>query len=269
MSTHEYKKDQLLLKVDNVSLRYGDKQILRDVNFEIHNIQRPNVQQGQVVSLIGRSGIGKTQLFKILAGLIKPTAGKVTIDVDQHEVKSGEVGIIPQNYILFNHRTVYQNLKIGLDFSGKKMTVKEEEDLINDYAGKFELKEHLKKYPQQLSGGQRQRVSIIQQVLTGNKFILLDEPFSGLDMLMIDRVIDLLIKISTINEFNTLVIVSHDIENAMALSDTAYILANQPGKDGATVTETIDLIKLGFAWNPEIRQNSAFQEMVAQIKYKI
>lgn len=265
----EFKKDELLLKADNVGLRYGDKQILRNVNFEIHNIVRPNMTQGQVVSLIGRSGIGKTQLFKMLAGLIPPTEGKVTIDIDQHIVRPGEVGIIPQNYILFNHRTIYQNLKIGLDFSGQKYTDNQEADIINDYADKFDLREHLKKYPMQLSGGQKQRVSIIQQVLTGNKFILLDEPFSGLDILMVDKVIDLLIKVSTINEFNTLVIVSHDIENAMAISDTAFIIANQPGKDGATLTETIDLINLGFAWDKEIRQNAHFQDLVAQIKFKI
>jgi len=265
----EYKKEQLILKANNVSLRYGDKQVLRDVNFEIHNIVRPNMQQGQVVSLIGRSGVGKTQLFKILAGLIQPTTGAVTIDEDQHIVKPGEIGIIPQNYILFNHRTIYQNLKIGLDFSGRKVTEKEEEQLINEYAAKFDLTEHLKKYPVQLSGGQRQRVSIIQQVLTGNKFILLDEPFSGLDVLMIDKVIDLLLEVSCLNEMNTLIIVSHDIENALAISDTAFIIANQPGKEGATMTETIDLITLGFAWNKEIRQNSQFQDLVAKIKYKI
>ncbi len=264
-----YKKNELLLKAENVCLQYGDKHILRDINFDIHNIVRPDMEQGQVVSLIGRSGIGKTQLFKILAGLQAPTSGCIKIDIDQHIVQPGEVGIIPQNYILFNHRTIYENLKIGLDFSGKKISKSEASDIINDYASKFELKEHLKKYPAQLSGGQKQRVSIIQQVLTSNKFILLDEPFSGLDMLMIDRVINLLIKISTINELNTLIIVSHDIENSLAISDTAFVLANQEGKEGATVTEQIDLIKLGFAWNPEIRKNSAFQELVASMKDKI
>lgn len=266
---HIYSKNDLLLKAENVHLKYDDKVILRDVNFEIHNIVRPDMEQGQVVSLVGRSGIGKTQLFKILAGLLKPSSGRVMIDIDQHPVKPGEVGIIPQNYILFNHRTIYENLKIGLDFSGQKLSVAQETEIIEDYADKFSLKEHLKKYPAQLSGGQKQRVSIIQQVLTGNKFILLDEPFSGLDMLMIDRVINLLIRISTLNELNTLVIVSHDIENSLALSDTAFILANQEGKEGATITEQIDLIKLGFAWEPDIRQSAHFQELVATMKHKI
>lgn len=263
-----HQKNELLLKAENINLSY-DKQILRDINFEVHNITRSGMQQGQVIALIGRSGIGKTQLFKILAGLIKPNTGSVKIDVDQHEVKPGEVGIVPQNYILFNHRTIYENLKIGLDYSDKKHTDKEKEDIINDFAATFELREHLKKFPMQLSGGQRQRVSIIQQALTGNKFILLDEPFSGLDMLMIDRVIDLLIRISTFNDFNTLIIVSHDIENAMAISDTAYILGTNQGQEGATIKEKIDLAEMGLAWNPEIKTTKQFQELLAGIKNKL
>lgn len=263
-----YKKEQVILKVENVNLAY-DRPILRDINFEIHNITRPNMQQGQVVSLIGRSGIGKTQLFKILSGLLQPQSGSVLIDSDLHSVAPGEVGIVPQNYILFNHRSILDNLKLGLRGAVNKSSEKEKSELIDEYSHKFGLKEHLKKYPMQLSGGQRQRVSIIQQVLTGNKFILLDEPFSGLDPVIKDKVLELLISISTLNELNTLVIVSHDIENGLAISDTAFILANQEGKEGSTITETIDLIQLGFAWEPEIKKNKNFQELVLQMKFKM
>ena len=86
---------------------------------------------------------------------------------------------------------------------------------------------------------------------------------------MIDKVIALLIRISTMDELNTLVIISHDVENALAISDTAYIIAREEGKEGATITETLDLMKLGFAWNPEIRESEPFQRLVAQIKHKI
>jgi ABC-type nitrate/sulfonate/bicarbonate transport system ATPase subunit len=263
-----YSKNELLVDVKDVNLSY-DKQILREVNFQIYNIVRPGLNQGQVISLIGRSGIGKTQLFKILAGLIQPNTGTVHIGLDQHPVVAGEVGIVAQNYILFSHRTVVENLRLAMKHSSIVMTDKEKDDLINDYASKFDLSEHLKKYPMQLSGGQRQRTSIIQQVLTGNRFILLDEPFSGLDALMIDKVMELLVKISTLHELNTLVIVSHDVENSLAISDTAFILAREKDKEGATITETLDLIKLGFAWNPKIRESQDFQHLVAQIKHKI
>jgi ABC-type nitrate/sulfonate/bicarbonate transport system ATPase subunit len=264
----KYSKNEVLIDVKDVSLTY-DKQILRDVNFKIHNITRPGLNQGQVVSLIGRSGIGKTQLFKIIAGLIQPNSGTVLIGLDQHPVAAGEVGIVAQNYILFNHRTVLENLRLAMKHSSITINDKEKDDVIMDYAQKFDLAEHLKKFPMQLSGGQRQRASIIQQALTGNNFILLDEPFSGLDALMIDRVIELLVRVSTLHELNTLVIVSHDVENSLAISDTAFILAREKDLEGATITETIDLIELGFAWNPAIRENQHFQHLVSQIKHKI
>jgi ABC-type nitrate/sulfonate/bicarbonate transport system ATPase subunit len=263
-----YSKNEVLIQVKDVNLSY-DKQILRDINFTIRNIVRPGLSQGQVISLIGRSGIGKTQLFKILAGLIQPNTGTVLVGLEQLPVVAGQVGIVAQNYILFNHRTVFDNLRLAMQHSSITLNDKEKDALINDYATKFDLAEHLKKYPLQLSGGQRQRASIIQQVLTGNKFILLDEPFSGLDALMIDRVMELLLKISTLDELNTLVIVSHDVENSLAISDTAFILARQKDKEGATITETLDLIEMGFAWNPAIRENEKFQHLVAQIKHKI
>jgi ABC-type nitrate/sulfonate/bicarbonate transport system ATPase subunit len=263
-----YSKNEVLIDVKDVSLSY-DKLILRDVNFKIHNIVRPGLNQGQVISLIGRSGIGKTQLFKILAGIIKPQTGTVLIGQDQHPVVAGEVGIVAQNYILFNHRTVQENLRLAMIHSSIAINDKEKNDLITEYADKFDLSGELKKYPMQLSGGQRQRASIIQQVLTGNRFILLDEPFSGLDALMIDRVMELLIRVSTLHELNTLVIVSHDVENSLAISDTAFILAREKDKEGATITETLDLIEMGFAWNLEIRENAKFQHLVSQIKHKI
>ncbi|MFN0048480.1 MAG: ATP-binding cassette domain-containing protein, partial [Cytophagales bacterium] len=127
-----YKKEEIILTANNVNLQYDEKIILRNVNFIIHNITRPGMAQGQVVSLIGRSGVGKTQLFRILAGLINPTSGNIKIGVDQHQVKAGEVGIVPQNYVLFNHRSVLENLKIGLKNCGDKNTEKQKEEIINE-----------------------------------------------------------------------------------------------------------------------------------------
>ena len=261
-------RNEIILSVEGVGITY-DRPILRDVTFQVHDLVRPGVSQGQVVSLIGRSGIGKTQLFKIIAGMLKPTTGTVRIGTDLHPVQAGEVGIVPQNYLLFRHRTVMQNLSIALERTDKKHSAEQQNAIIKEHAEQFHLAEHLKKYPSQLSGGQRQRVSILQQILTGTKTILLDEPFSGLDVLMIDRVIDLLVKVSLMDEHNTLIIVSHDVENAMAISDTAFILAAQKDKPGATITETLDLCGMGLAWNKDIKQDSRFRELTEQIKHKI
>lgn len=260
----KYQKEGLLIKAEHVSLQLGGKQILRDINFEVHNIVRQGISQGQVVSLVGRSGIGKTQMFKILAGLNKPTTGTVLIGEKQQPVKAGEVGIVPQNYVLFNHRTVHRNWEIALEHS--TLSPADQENLIKDYAGHFDLADHLDKYPMQLSGGQRQRVSIIQQVLAGNKFILLDEPFSGLDAVMKDKVVELLLKVSLLHDENTLVIVSHDIESAVAISDLVFLLAVKPGVPGATIMHTYDLCAMDLAWEPDIRSKPEFVKLIGEIR---
>ena len=155
-------KTDTLLQAENINLSYDGKVILRDINFCIKDIVRPDVKQGQVVSLIGRSGIGKTQLFRILAGLQKPTSGTVKLK-DDETVKAGDMGVIFQNYYLFEWRTVYHSLLLAA--KQNKLLKGNENAAIEQYALDFNLKDELKKYPQQLSGGQRQRASIIQQLL--------------------------------------------------------------------------------------------------------
>jgi ABC-type nitrate/sulfonate/bicarbonate transport system ATPase subunit len=258
-----------ILEVKGLNLYYDKKHILRDINFSVNNITRVGVTQGQVVSLIGRSGIGKTQLFKLISGLNKPNTGSVLIDSDLHPVTSGEVGIVSQNYILFNHRTIVQNLELALKKNKTKHiefgTAKDSE-IINFYADKFDLSAHLTKYPYQLSGGQRQRTSIVQQLLTGNKFILFDEPFSGLDCIMIEKVMNTLLKVSLQNEYNTLVIISHDLENSLSISDSAYILAKEEGKEGATIVKSYNLINMNIAYRQDNKESHDFRELIKEIK---
>ncbi|CAN5279356.1 hypothetical protein BH11BAC5_BH11BAC5_31850 [soil metagenome] len=256
-------KDKTLLQANNVSLQYGDSIILRDINFNIKDIIRPGMQQGQVISLIGRSGIGKTQLFKILSGLQQPTGGSVTIH-DGQRVQAGDMGVIFQNYYLFEWRTVYQSLLLAAQ---KNSALKGNETaMIEHYVKAFHLEAELKKYPQQLSGGQRQRASIIQQLLKGSDFLLLDEPFSGLDVCVLDNVTDLLLQVSVSDELKTLIIVSHDITTSVAISDTVLIMGNESGKPGATIKKEIDLVERDLAWKKDIKKEKAFLDTVEEIK---
>jgi polar amino acid transport system ATP-binding protein/sulfate transport system ATP-binding protein/NitT/TauT family transport system ATP-binding protein len=215
------------------------------------------------VSLIGRSGIGKTQLFKLLSGLQKPTSGKVLIHQNK-EVQPGDMGVIFQNYYLFGWRTIYQSLLLAAK-QNKTLHGKEKE-AIEQYAAHFDLEDHLQKYPQQVSGGQRQRASIIQQLLKGSDFLLLDEPFSGLDVCVLDRVVNLLLDVSLSDELKTLIIVSHDIATTVAISDTVFILGNEEGQQGATIKKEIDLIERGLAWDKDCRHQKMFTDTVAEIK---
>jgi polar amino acid transport system ATP-binding protein/sulfate transport system ATP-binding protein/NitT/TauT family transport system ATP-binding protein len=273
-----YIKKEILLQAKDLSLVYGDKCILHDINFAIRDIIRPGLQQGQVVSLVGRSGIGKTQLFRVLSGLQKPSTGSITIRerkpaetaagtievFQERRVQPGDMGVIFQNYYQFGWRTVRQSLMLAAR-KNKALAGREEETLLT-YADQFDISDVLHRWPGQLSGGQQQRVSIIQQLLKGADFLLLDEPFSGLDVCVLDKVVELLLQVSLSDELKTLIIVSHDIATAIAISDTVFILGRQAGKEGSTLVREIDLIDRGLAWQKEARQEKVFAETLEEIK---
>ena len=259
----QHTKAEVILQAKDVNLNYDNTPILRNINFCIHNITRPGYQQGQVVSLIGRSGIGKTQLFKLLSGLQQPTSGRITLQ-NNEQVKSGDMGVIFQNYYLFEWRTIFQSLMLA---AKQNRSLKDmERKAIEEQAAAFGLTGHLDQYPQQLSGGQRQRASIMQQLLKGSDFLLLDEPFSGLDVCVLDKVVELLLQVSLSDEFKTLIIVSHDIETAVAISDTVFILGNEAGQPGATIKKEIDLIERDLAWRKDIHQLKSFTDTIHEIK---
>jgi polar amino acid transport system ATP-binding protein/sulfate transport system ATP-binding protein/NitT/TauT family transport system ATP-binding protein len=273
-----YVKKEVLLEASNVSLCYGHKWILHDINFTIRDIVRPGLQQGQVVSLVGRSGIGKTQLFRLLSGLQRPTSGSIVIHERkpavvgegmievwrERPVQAGDMGVIFQNYYQFGWRTVWQSLMLAA--RKNVLMAGREEDAIREYAERFEIADVLQQYPSQLSGGQQQRVSIIQQLLKGNDFLLLDEPFSGLDVCVLEKVTELLLQVSLSDELKTLIIVSHDIATAVAISDTVFILGRAAGAEGSTLVREIDLIERGLAWRNDLRVDRIFLDTLAEIK---
>ena len=265
-----YQVNETLLKVENLSMVY-DKPILKNVNFEIKNISRPNMYQGQVATILAKSGMGKSQLLRCLAALQHPTEGTVKVFDSKGEkgalkpVKEGDMGVVFQNYVLYEDLTILQNCQIALKF--REVKVLNPLEMIQQYAEYFELSHHLKKYPKQLSGGQKQRVSILQQYLNGSPFLLLDEPFSGLDVTMIKKVSNLLLKISQTSEEQTIVIVSHDLVNSVALSDTVFILGKENEEvEGAFIKKEINLIERGLAWNPEVKYTQPFQETIKEIE---
>ena len=174
------------------------------------------------------------------------------------------MGVIFQNYYQFGWRTVRQSLLLAA--RKNKALAGKEEEAIRDYAGRFDITEVLNDYPAQLSGGQQQRVSIIQQLLKGADFLLLDEPFSGLDVCVLDKVTELLLQVSLSDELKTLIIVSHDIATSVAISDTVFILGRQAGREGSTLVKEIDLMERGLAWREDVRQEKAFAETLAEIK---
>lgn len=255
-----YQKNERLLTIENLSLQYGEKLILRDINLHIDNIVRPGMHQGQVVALLGLSGSGKTQLFRCIAGMQKPTAGAVKLNDDKHPVSAGEIGVVQQSYPLLAHRTVWDNLMLaghGID------TAKDHANQLLDHFG---LSDKKKSYPIELSGGQRQRIAIIQQLVCSKYFLLMDEPFSGLDVVAKERVYDTIRTVSTANELNTLIFTTHDLESAVVLADEIWILGSEEGKPGTTVVKKIDLAAMGLAWAPDIQKHPLFWPTVQELQ---
>ena len=218
--------------------------------------------QGQVVALLGLSGCGKTQLFRCISGMQKPTTGQVRIDDHKTAVHAGEVGVVQQAYPLLQHRTVWSNLMLAADLHGRKDGKEEADRLLLT----FNLADKKSSYPMELSGGQRQRIAIIQQLLCSNYFLLMDEPFSGLDLVAKRRVMDTIMTVSTANDLNTVIFTTHDLASAVSLADTIWVLGKEKDKPGSTIIKEIDLAAMGLAWAPDIEHNPLYWPTVLELK---
>src|ERR1700748_1450062 len=145
----DYVEKDTLIKIDNVSLSFGDKVILKPISTEVKDIVRPDCCTGQIVGVLGLSGIGKSQLSRILTGLGKPTTGSVT--VGGKAVEAGMVGMVAQNYPLFENRTVFGNLLVALDKAN--ITKQAAKDRVMEYLIRFDLQDKANLYPSAISGG--------------------------------------------------------------------------------------------------------------------
>ncbi|PYQ51010.1 MAG: ABC transporter ATP-binding protein [Acidobacteria bacterium] len=268
-ASREFSLGKTLLKVSGVNHRYADQVVLRDVNFEIRDVIRPDAITGQVVALLGPSGMGKSTLFRILAGLQEPTSGSVEVGVQLQPVEAGMVGVVFQNYQLFEHRTVLGNLVIAARHSCR--TRKAAIDRSRQMLLRFGLDPFADRYPVQLSGGQRQRVAIAQQFVCSQHFLLMDEPFSGLDPLALESVSELITEVANLDELNTIIVVTHNIEAALQVADTVLIMgrdrdaSGQP-VSGARIQEKLDLISAGLAWRKGLNSEPEFVEVERTIR---
>lgn len=264
-----YELKETIVKVTGVNKELGGRPILKNVDLEIKNLVRPGHEQGQVVSLLGPSGIGKTTLFRILAGLDEPDAGTVLIGADQRPVKRGMVGVVAQHYPLFSHRNVLGNMMIAGKMAG--LSKEEAEAKAKKLLAQFLVDGSEEKYPSQLSGGMRQRVAIAQQFMCSEHYILMDEPFSGLDPIAVERVIMFIQEIAASHDLNTIIIVTHDVEAAIQVSDTIWLLGRDRDEKeaplpGARVQASINLIERGLAWQPHVFDKPEFHQVAKDIR---
>ena len=261
-----YSLGKTLLKIDNVSLEYDGRPVLNSVTAEVRDIVVPGKVQGQVVGILGPSGCGKTSLFRIIAGLNQPTSGRVSVNGFDRPVIAGEVGVVAQSYPLFEHRTVLGNLMLGAMKKEKDANVAR--DKVMGFLKEFELEDKYNLYPAQLSGGQRQRCAIIQQILCSEHFLLMDEPFSGLDLIMLEKTCELIAKVSDMDDLNTIIVVTHDVTAASSVADHLWLMGHAPGEDGKTlpgsrIVKQYNLIDRDLCWRGRgSRSKRGIQEAV-------
>ena len=213
-----------VLQVKGVSKSFEQEQIIKDISIEL--------REGEIVSLLGVSGGGKTTLINIIAGLSEPDGGKVYLENEDVTGKPGNVSYMLQKDLLLPYRTIVDNVALPLIIRGMKK--KEARQKAASYFEEFGLAGTEKKYPAQLSGGMKQRAALLRTYLFSEKVALLDEPFSALDMLTKSTVHEWYLDVMEKIKLSTLFI-THDIDEAILLSDRIYLLTGRPG----TITKEI------------------------------
>ena len=209
----------LKLKAENITVAYENETVIENINLSL--------EKGEIISILGASGCGKTTFFNAVAGLSPVDAGKVYLDGEDITGKTGVVSYMLQKDLLLPHYTIIDNVSLPLVMKGEKK--KSARKRASEYFELFGLSGYENKYPSELSGGMRQRAALMRTYLTGNDVILLDEPFSALDTItksaMHSWYLDIMKKIGLSTVF-----VTHDIDEAILLSDKVYILSGKPGK---------------------------------------
>ena len=206
-----------ILEVKNLSYSFGNNPILKDIN--IH------VNENEMVAIVGSSGVGKSTLFNLIAGVLKKQVGEITINGSDDYI--GKVAYMLQKDLLFEHKTIIDNVILPLIIA--KINKKEALEEGNKILKQFNLDKYANKYPQQLSGGMRQRVALIRTYMFKKNIFLLDEAFSALDAITKKELHKWYLDLK--KEFNlTTLLITHDIEEAVFLSDRIYILGNKPGE---------------------------------------
>jgi len=220
-----------VLRLENICKTYqaknGETEALRNVSF--------SVNEGEFASIIGPSGCGKSTILSIVAGLEKKSSGKMYIDGIETEDISSKIGYMLQRDSLLEWRTIYNNVLFGLEVTHRK--TKENEEYVRELLRKYNLYEFKDKYPTQLSGGMRQRVALIRTLAIRPEILLLDEAFSALDYqtrMMVTKDIYNILK----NENITTLMVTHDISEAISMSDKVIVLTKRPA--GVKKIEIID-----------------------------
>ena len=218
-----------ILSIKNLSFNYPNNKILHDINIY--------VDKGEVVSILGGSGVGKTTLFNIIAGINPLQSGEISIKGNTDY--KGRVSYMLQKDLLLEHKTIIQNITLPLLI--RKISKKDAEEEAIKSLKLFNLYEYKDKYPSELSGGMRQRIALLRTYMFKEELFLLDEPFSALDAITKISLHSWYLEINNKLDLTTLLI-THDIDEAIDLSDRIYIIKNKPGEIVSEIKINLDKV---------------------------
>lgn len=209
--------------------QYGPLLVLESTSFQIN--------PGEFICLLGPSGCGKSTILNLIAGFLKPTRGQVLVDEQPVEKPGADRGFVFQQYSLLPWKTTFENVEFGLKIRG--ISRAERTELVNDYLNRVGLYKHRHSYPHQLSGGMQQRASIVRALVNSPSVLLMDEPFAALDAQTRHMMQELLLNIWS-DLKSTVIFVTHDIEEAIFLSDRILVMGVRPGHIKETVVVNLE-----------------------------
>jgi NitT/TauT family transport system ATP-binding protein len=216
------------LVIEGVSKTFIDKRrqvtALQNTDFTVKN--------SEFVTLLGPSGCGKSTILRIVAGLEQPTSGRVLLDGKEITAPGQDRGMVFQTYTLFPWLTVRDNIEFGMDVAGRSKA--EQREVSGHYIEKIGLKGFENAYPRELSGGMKQRVAIARALANDPEVLLMDEPFGALDAQTRTVMQELLLDVWD-ESHKTIIFVTHDVEEAVFIGDTIYVMTARPGKIKARI----------------------------------
>ena len=211
----------MMLSIQELSYSFEEeKPIFQGLTFD--------VKRGEFVSVIGASGSGKSTLFKLVTGLLEPDQGDILIDGQRTGKRLGSVGYMPQKDLLLPWRTVLENVLLPLEVTKERKQAKLPE--IKEWLARFGLADYENTYPKELSGGMKQRVAFLRTLMTGKELLLLDEPFGALDSMTKRNMHQWLLGLWGELQ-KTVLFITHDLEEAILLSDRVYVLHDKGMKE--------------------------------------
>ena len=217
-----FKDKSVILKLEKISLKFGRKTILDNLNLQLNN--------GQILGLLGPNGVGKTTIFNIITGLISPDFGSIIINSEKinkcpiyQRTLKFKIGFVPQNGGFFHDLTVYENLKAIAEITIENLSYREEK--INSLISKFELDPIRDIKADYLSGGQKKKLVIAMALINDPKILLLDEPFAALDILTIRMLQEIIMNLQSTEEISV-VVCDHQARDLLNCVDRAIILSN-------------------------------------------